>query len=673
MRISFARHLLLATALVFASAPSIAATFVSGDGTKATTTTEVVTNKKLAPMLRADSAKAARAAVEKYAEIVANGGWPKVPRGVYARNKKSDNTAILNRRLAVEGYLAADVASGDQAGVFSVLTEQAVARYQRNMGLAVTGKVDGATLAQLNVPAATRLATLEANVARLEIYAANLNDRYLVVNVPSQHIEAVSAGRIYSRHNAIVGRPERPTPVVMTPLTMVRFNPYWHAPVSIVENDIIPKIKNGTRLLEDMNMKVFKGYGGEEIDPSQVDWDTAVPDDYLFRQEPGPSNAMATAKIEFTSPFGIYLHDTPEKNLFKSGRRFFSSGCVRVENMPLLVNWVLNNQDGYGPDQISAMAETLERKDLELATAPQLRVTYLTAWPLPDGTVAFRDDIYQLDQTGFTVGQPLPLGELSEDGLRYVLKPVPRQLAQVDAAEAEGIGIFGSRKTTRVSPLRPGKTKPTDADDDTVSDLGIFGRKKPTIVSATPPDVTEKKPSLFQRADKPADTAKTGKKFSLFGSDDKQAAKEAKPDSVKSGKKFSLFGSNNKQDAKEAKADPDNPQPLKPLFKSNTKTAKTEPKKPTKPFSLFGSKKTTKPKVEEPSSSFIANLGKPSTTKKTTSKAFKKPAKLADQAADAKCTILNGVPQTGCKGVKKVKTVKLKSKFKAKPAAAGVN
>jgi L,D-transpeptidase YcbB len=641
MRISFARHLLLATALVLASPLSMAATFVTGDGTRATTSTEVVTNKKLAPMLRSDSAKAARAAVEKYAEIVSNGGWPKVPRGAYARNKKSDNTSVLNRRLYIEGYISAEAASGEQANVFTVLTEQAVARYQRNMGLAVTGKVDGATLAQLNVPAGTRLATLEANVARLEIYSANLGDRYLVVNVPSQHIEAISNGRIYSRHNAIVGRPERPTPVVMTPLSMVRFNPYWHAPASIVENDIIPKIKNGTRLLEDMNMKVFKGYGGPEIDPSEVDWDTAIADDYLFRQEPGPSNAMATAKIEFPSPFGIYLHDTPEKNLFKSGRRFFSSGCVRVENMPLLVNWVLNNQDGYGPDQISAMAETLERKDLELTGPSQLRVTYLTAWPLPDGTVAFRDDIYQLDQTGFTVGQPLPPGELSEDGLRYVLKPIPRQLAQVDAAEAEGIGIFGNRKTTRVSPLKPLKSKPAVADDDDVSDVGIFGKKKPTLATATKPEITEKKPAFFQREDKPAETVKTGKKFSLFGADNKP--KENKP--------------------------------LKPLFEKSLKNRKTETAKtePRKPFSLFGSKKPTKAKPAEPVPNFLSNLGKRSATKKTVFKSAKKPSTLAQKPAEAQCTILNGVPQPGCKGVKKrVKTVKIKSKLKAKPAAAAL-
>jgi murein L,D-transpeptidase YcbB/YkuD len=44
---------------------------------------------------------------------------------------------------------------------------------------------------------------------------------------------AVENGRVYSRHNIIVGRPSRPTPVVMTALSEINFNPYWNAPASI--------------------------------------------------------------------------------------------------------------------------------------------------------------------------------------------------------------------------------------------------------------------------------------------------------------------------------------------------------------------------------------------------------------------------------------------------------
>jgi L,D-transpeptidase YcbB len=433
---------------------------------KVTTETEIVTSKNTTPMLSETSADALRAVIARYTEIEANGGFPKVPKATYKKGATNKGVASLNRRLFMDGYVRKEAVDPQYIDRVTSATVDGVTRFQRNMGLAATGIADGPTLAMMNVPVSERIRTMEANIARLETYATDLGDRYLVVNVPSQQIETVNNGRVFSRHNAIVGRPERPTPVVMTALSDINFNPYWNAPASIVENDIIPKLRSGTRLLTDMNMRVFQGFGGPEIDPGTVNWSNAVADNYHFRQEPGPQSAMATAKINFSSPFGIYLHDTPERQLFKSGERLFSSGCVRVEKVDLLMEWILNGQDGIDGSAISALAETLERRDVKLATPPQLRVTYLTAWPVGN-SVAFRRDVYGLDGTGFTVGQPLPEGELSADGQRYVLKPVPRKAAAVDAAEAEGFSLFGSRSSKTVK-RKPGQGLFTSSNEDGV-------------------------------------------------------------------------------------------------------------------------------------------------------------------------------------------------------------
>jgi hypothetical protein len=118
---------------------------------------------------------------------------------------------------------------------------------------------------------------------------------------------------------------------------------------------------------------------------------------------------------------------------------------VRVQKVEILLNWILNGQDGIDPNRIEDLGQTVERLDVKLAAPPQLRVAYLTAWPAVGGMVAFRNDIYRLDGTGFVVGQPLPVGEVNETGQRFVLKPIPRQLAAVDAAEAEGFFWFGKR------------------------------------------------------------------------------------------------------------------------------------------------------------------------------------------------------------------------------------
>jgi L,D-transpeptidase YcbB len=477
------------------------------------------------PMVTSKSDAALRMAETKYSAIAAQGGFPKVPKGSYKKGSTGPAVAALNKRLYVEGYLRAEATQGQFESIFTTATQDAVGRYQRNLGLAVTGKVDDQTLFELNTSIADRLATIRANIPRLDIYDKDLGTRYLIVNIPAQQLETVSDGHVYSRHNVIVGRPERPSPVVLAPLETVKFNPYWNAPISIVQTDILPKMASGTQVLTDMNMKVFRGGpDGEEIDPSKVNWKTAHLEDYLFRQEPGPEGAMKTAKIEFNSTFGIYLHDTPEPQLFKTTNRFYSSGCIRIENMPLLVQWILNGQDGFGEAKIASMAETLERLDVSIAEQPQLRVAYLTAWPTANGTVAFRRDVYDMDSTGFTVGQPMPVGIESPDGLRYVLKPLPRQQS-IDAAEAEGFHLFsfGRNKLSSLDKANKnvfgktliGSTKVVPAQTTTtpkaqktgVKKLGLFDwisyRKEQNLAAKKPLIKDKKKKAVDSKLVKP--------------------------------------------------------------------------------------------------------------------------------------------------------------------------
>jgi peptidoglycan hydrolase-like protein with peptidoglycan-binding domain len=451
-------------------------------GGKATTTSRIVNDGSVSPFLAPDSGTSMQAVADRYAAIVSAGGWPRVPSGKLQKGSSSKAVAALNKRLYIEGYLRAEATTGEFAEIYTSATESAVRRFQTNHGLAVTGTIDGPTLSQLNVPAEQRLRTIRANIPRIAEYTKDLGGRYVVVNIPAQQIETVNDGRVYSIHNAIVGRPSRPTPVVMTPLTIVRFNPYWNAPPSIVERDILPRMLSSSpsKVMDSMNMKVFDGVGGPEVNPNSINWRRVVVDNYHFRQEPGGSNAMATAKIEFNSPFGIYLHDTPEPHLFNSGERLFSSGCVRVQNVATFINWVLQGQDGIDSGRIAELAESKERLDKTIANAPQLRVAYLTAWPVSGGLAAFRRDIYELDGSGFVLGQPLPVGE-SQSGKRYVLKPIPRSLDAVDSDEA--FGFASLFRTSRNPDKQEVSGRPERSS--TAGDSLIQSKSKPAAKTKT--------------------------------------------------------------------------------------------------------------------------------------------------------------------------------------------
>ena len=369
------------------------------------TATQVVEDGSVLPMLTPSGPMGMQLAIGRYEIIVARGGWPRLPRTrILVRGTDDPVIAVLRQRLALEGYMPY------QEGAFSTKFDKdvaaAVRRYQANAGLYTHGRLDLATANQLNVTAAERLDTLKANLPRVNEYAKNLGDRYIVVNVPAGQLDVVENGQLRSRHNIIVGKIDRPTPVLQSKISQINFNPYWNAPVSIVKKDILPQVRKNVDILKRLNIKVFDGYGGPEVDPTTVDWSNVAPDRYFFRQEPGEDNAMATVKINFPNPYAVYMHDTPTKQLFTEASRYFSSGCVRVDKVSVLVEWILENLPDWSPDKVMAAQASGKRIDVKLPNGPQLRFAYLTAWVTDDGQTHFRPDIYHLDGTGFITGQP---------------------------------------------------------------------------------------------------------------------------------------------------------------------------------------------------------------------------------------------------------------------------
>lgn len=365
--------------------------------------TEVLEGELVKPMLGPDTEQAMLEAIARYQIFARRGGWPEIPGGhTMVVGIKDDRVPLLVHRLMIGGDLVP--APGFDETVYDEAVQAAVIRFQQRHGILAHGKVDEKTRKALNVPAADRLRTLEANLERVRKAVPGLRGRYVVVNVPAAELEAVEDGYLYSRHVTVVGKVDRPTPVVVSQIVELNFNPYWHAPISIAEKDIIPQLRRGLSYLEKINVKVFEGgYYGEEVDPRTVDWSTASAERYFFRQEPGESNAMATVRINFPNEHHVYLHDTPGKGLFNQAVRYDSSGCIRVDQVQTFVSWLLRGQEDWSAERVGEVAESHERLDVELVRKVPLRVVYLTAWALADGSVHFRPDIYGRDDPSAAV------------------------------------------------------------------------------------------------------------------------------------------------------------------------------------------------------------------------------------------------------------------------------
>jgi L,D-transpeptidase YcbB len=376
---------------------------------KLATHTEIVAGRGEAPILTLGSIDALSAAIDTYEEIAAGGGWPTLPNVKFDKKTPTKNLILLRQRLVREAYLDFETLSGSSANKMDATMVQAIKAFQFNHGTDPSGKVDARTLAELNIPASARLATLKENLTRVVEYSKDLGPRYIAMNIPSAQLESIELGQVYSRHNVVVGKFERPTPCLKSRVSDIVFNPPWNAPASIVAKDIIPKFLKDPNYLDQMKIHVFDGVGGPEIEPSSVDWENTPPDRFHFQQEPGEHNALATVKINFPNKFMVYMHDTPHRELFATNNRYESSGCCRVDRVRDLITWVMNGQDNYDENQFELITATEETYQTKVQTPPDVRFMYLTGWATEDGRVNFRPDVYKLDGNGFILGQPEPM------------------------------------------------------------------------------------------------------------------------------------------------------------------------------------------------------------------------------------------------------------------------
>ncbi len=346
------------------------------------------------PTLSADIVGAAEQAITQYSDIVARGGWPMVPADQKLKiGAHGTAVAALRQRLIISGDLDYSLGVNE---AYDTYVEAAVKRFQARHGIPVDGVVGNSTFAALNIPAAVRLNQLSTNLTRLKMSTQKLPPRFVMVNIPAAQVEAVENGVVVSRHTAIVGKVDRPSPIVNSKISEINFNPFWTVPVSIIKKDLIPKMQADPNYTTEYHIRIYDQHGNE-LSPAQVDWNSDEATRYMFRQDPGDFNSMGSVKINFASPEGVYMHDTPSKGLFNDEFRFDSSGCVRVQGIRELITWILRDTPGWDRAAIDQMFISGERVDAKVVNPVPLFWVYVTAWASPDGVVQFRNDIYGLD------------------------------------------------------------------------------------------------------------------------------------------------------------------------------------------------------------------------------------------------------------------------------------
>ena len=184
---------------------------------------------------------------------------------------------------------------------------------------------------------------------------------------------------------------------------------------------------------------MFSAFGGEEIDPATVNWFGPEAERYVFRQDPGPQNALGVMRFDMPNKHIVYMHDTPMKALFMDYERAFSSGCVRMQNFYNVAAWVLDGQQGWNGERLAQEVAAGAQTTIKVAKPVPVFFIYLTAW-VDRGVVNFRNDLYNRDVNAFDSGEDASSRSFRLD--RAVIGMIGNgsvaQLDRASAFEAEG-------------------------------------------------------------------------------------------------------------------------------------------------------------------------------------------------------------------------------------------
>jgi len=321
----------------------------------------------------------------------------------------------LTRFLHLVGDLPSDIHPADPNVYDSTLSE-AVKRFQRRHGLDDDGRLGPATVKQLNVPLKERVRQLQLTLERWRWLPAEFSAPPIVVNIPDFRLRALDENNnIALQMRVVVGRAMRTqTPVFSRDMTFIVLRPYWNVPPGIFRRSVLPAIRR------DRNEVARKHYEITTLD-GKVVTAAEVSDDVLaqlqagklaVRQRPGSDNALGLIKLMFPNEYSVYLHSTPQTELFSRSQRDFSAGCIRVEEPAELGAWVLRNNPGWSLERVQqAMQNGSDNVTVTLARRVPVFIVYGTALAYENGEVHFYGDIYKHDAAlaqALAKGYPYP-------------------------------------------------------------------------------------------------------------------------------------------------------------------------------------------------------------------------------------------------------------------------
>jgi L,D-transpeptidase YcbB len=326
-------------------------------------------------------------------------------------------------------------ALGDGGTTFDKPLADAVKKFQQQHQLTATGTLTAATVDALNGKEPDHAADIIlANLERWRWMPHHFAENHVVVNLPDFTLHVMHGDKEVWQTRIVIGKPDKPTPLMTADMKYITVNPTWNVPPSIVNHEYLPALAQDPTVLDRMGLKVDHNRDGT----------------VHIWQPPGDKNALGRIRFNFPNKFLVYQHDTPDKYMFAYDKRAFSHGCMRVQNPPhyaeVLLSLVRPN-DGYSEDRIKKMIADGGETDIQFPTYVQVNLTYQTAFVDEDGKLQFRDDVYGRDKALLAILKGQDRKSL-DVAVEHKVDPSQREvLAMPDEPALFGgnRGLFGGR------------------------------------------------------------------------------------------------------------------------------------------------------------------------------------------------------------------------------------
>ncbi|MCL1048108.1 L,D-transpeptidase family protein [Shewanella abyssi] len=316
--------------------------------------------------------------------------------GLLRPNKNHSATAEIAKRLWLLGDAAPPLAMPKTPNNYNDALVKSIKSFQRRHGLNPDGIIGPETLKWLNILPSERVSILANNFMLRAEFMAQQSQSFLVVNIPAFELELFNNGRVELASRVIVGKPYRQTPLLSSSISNVVINPSWRVPKTILYNDLLPLVRKDGNYIEKRAFDVFDRNGNQVVKSAEQWRDLAMgPFPFRFVQRPGVNNTLGRYKFYFPNDHSIYLHDTADQKLFQRSNRALSSGCIRVENVEGLANWIAANLVKDKQTWVDRHVDTQKTQWFALNATLDVHLVYWTAWIDKNNLAQFRNDIYQ--------------------------------------------------------------------------------------------------------------------------------------------------------------------------------------------------------------------------------------------------------------------------------------